>query len=590
MNKKTNFPVTAQAALVILLILAVTLIKTLPNLNYSTWKIDEEDIVQYALGYLSGDLNPHWFGYHPLPSYILGFVYGSLYPLLKLTNSVQSGSEYASWLFSDNGFLYIAARYVFGMAYTLGCLVLAYAFQKRYQNLAVAGLLFLSLSFFTDAVSAYLGIRVDTFVFLFCALLVYFACFSDKKFLSFFLSILFCAAAIASKFPAIVFAPVLLLVILFDVYKRNYPVYYVSLYFLLLPLLVFAFTPYAFLDWEAYSHVIEKISARAAGSHFHLGKVHRLHLFEKVVAPWQTLAGQVGYVSVFSSAALAIWGLVRDQRLTLAFLFPVAYLVSFSTSATVDTYWLRPVYPFFIFFTFLFVMELVKANSDRIPGRVAITRNGELVSAKKKNIALVLLVVYGVFVIDWKSGLERYVAELSTSGSDTRVLARDFISECIPFGSTIVVDVESIPHFLPTVYSGQPHLTLMMYGLRDPYDSEMVMRGFNYFYEHYSDKRSDVRLELLRGLKNQSTIDSIPSGAYLVTSSRVSERYYHPQARQLGPDVTEMSVAFYDWAKRQTLIRSFVGKGGTIDIRLIDPDASDLSGHLVSRPSCASEN
>src|SRR3989338_10956329 len=75
---------------------------------------DEPIIVNHALAYGSGDLNPHFFKIPPLVSYLLFVCYGIYYLIAHLSGFVANTDEFLSIFVSDPTSFYLVARIIFG--------------------------------------------------------------------------------------------------------------------------------------------------------------------------------------------------------------------------------------------------------------------------------------------------------------------------------------------------------------------------------------------------------------------------------------------------------------------------------------------
>lgn len=70
------------------------------------YSIDENDVVEWAVGFLGGDWNPNWFGYGSLTPYLLAICYKIQY----LFSSSSSIEEFAGNVFFDSSPFYYTAR------------------------------------------------------------------------------------------------------------------------------------------------------------------------------------------------------------------------------------------------------------------------------------------------------------------------------------------------------------------------------------------------------------------------------------------------------------------------------------------------
>lgn len=83
----------------------------LPHLYHA----DEPIVVNHALAYGTGDLNPHFFRIPPLVSYLLFGVYGLFYAGGRLSGVFSGPEDFENLFYSDPSFFYLTARLVFGV-------------------------------------------------------------------------------------------------------------------------------------------------------------------------------------------------------------------------------------------------------------------------------------------------------------------------------------------------------------------------------------------------------------------------------------------------------------------------------------------
>lgn len=130
---------------------------------------DEPIVVNHALAYGTGDLNPHFFNIPPLVSYLLFFCYGIYYLAGRLTGAFHAPQDFENLFYFDPSSFYLIARLVFGVFLgTLTVLVL-YRLVKRFWNRGVALLaaFFLAANFLHARDSHYIYVDIPLlFVFL----------------------------------------------------------------------------------------------------------------------------------------------------------------------------------------------------------------------------------------------------------------------------------------------------------------------------------------------------------------------------------------------------------------------------------------
>jgi hypothetical protein len=83
----------------------------LPHLYHQ----DEPMVVNHALAYGSGDLNPHYFALPPLLSYVIFAAYGLLYVIGRLAGMWAGTAEMALYFFRDPSLFYVIGRGIAGI-------------------------------------------------------------------------------------------------------------------------------------------------------------------------------------------------------------------------------------------------------------------------------------------------------------------------------------------------------------------------------------------------------------------------------------------------------------------------------------------
>ena len=554
-----------------LAVLAISAVRAWSIFNYSIWTVDEEQIVIHALGFLDYDFNPRWFGYHTLPMYVLSALYFSAYYALLFTGVVSSNIEFVSLVFTEHSFFFTPARLLFCCAHTFGCFVIAYVIAKNYKS-KTGALAFLVIVFLLpESVIAANTIRVDTFVFLFMTLTIYFSCFANRNQTNFILSIVFCTAAFASKIPAIIFFPLLFAHQAYLIYRGVFPKHYL-IYFLLVPLIsLLIFMPFMFIDYESYFQHIEKIASITSGERLHIGKIHNFDFFSKLKAIYLIIVEQVGFVSILCSIALPTIMLIRrDRAISISSIYVFAFCGMFATSAYVDSYWFIPVFPYFVFFGIVLIVVYVED---------VLNRNARIKTKPERSRKIltygtttVLLLVFALSVFGLKpKGLIQYIDIVKSNDSDTRVIAGDWIKSNVPMSSTIILD-GFVQHYLPRVLSVNQNDTL-----NNSYFNIMgaigrngfLMKSFSYYYTR--ELEENIPFDASAMVNNfrigyDQTRMSLPLGAYVIISDRIYNRFYKENTSKVAPYVTQNALYFYNFIKSQKHIKTFSGRGPRIDI------------------------
>lgn len=92
---------------------------------------DEPIVVNHALAYGTGDLNPHFFNIPPMASYILFLLYG-IYFFIGMAFGIFSGADNFAFNFlKDPSIFYIIGRIGLGIIPGLLCVIFVYIFAKN---------------------------------------------------------------------------------------------------------------------------------------------------------------------------------------------------------------------------------------------------------------------------------------------------------------------------------------------------------------------------------------------------------------------------------------------------------------------------
>jgi hypothetical protein len=547
---------------------AVAMVRSASLLGYSNWIMDEHFIVPIALGFLGGDLNPHWFGYHPLPMYLLGAIYYVMYLGARLFGLVASRPEFVALLFSHDAVFYIPAKLLGSFAFTGGAAVLGLAAWRRTGSRAAAALAFAAPLLTADGIVTGYNVRNDSFVFLFAALTVYFACFARKGPAGALLAVVCCAAAFASKIPAVVLAPVLFAQLAWDAWHGQLRWRHVGYCAVLFPVAAFLFNPFAVLDFPHYLPTLQWVSARVAGGLEKVGVQSYSGTAERVHNLARTMLRECGVVAVAGSVLYAAHTAVRDRAMLFPPLFALAYATAFVTSSQVNAWWLRPVYPMLLLFPVLLVaavaaMPRVAALAVR-PG----ARDGAAAVRRVRGILLALLAAGYLGTL--APNLPRAAAAVLPAPEDTRVTAARWIRENLPAGAEVILE-GGLPHYWPRVFSPDAPTTLIVSQYSYPFvwQNRVLMAGFRRYYLDALKNEKPFRVWPMtrnEGAGYDTRRLHLPAGAYVVLSEANYARYYRPEVARDHPDLARNAQAFFALIRGQEPVRTFTGAGPTIEI------------------------
>lgn len=173
MSKEKIFTYFLGDRVNLFLICLVFLVTFLPRFFYIKaglphYSIDENDIVEFALGYFGGDFDPHWYKYGPLYSYLLAFIF-----FIQSFFSSVNTSEFVQGYFDDSFSFYYLARFSNSLIH-IGLAYVSFLITFKFLSKKAAPFAFLlSLIPFADALTNY-TIRVDSLLALNLSLSLYF--------------------------------------------------------------------------------------------------------------------------------------------------------------------------------------------------------------------------------------------------------------------------------------------------------------------------------------------------------------------------------------------------------------------------------
>ena len=545
--------------------------------GYSTWNMDEEVPVVKALGFLDVDLDPRWFGYHTLPMYLFSTMYAVIYGAYRIFGLVDSKLEFASLLFTNEAIFFISARLLCCFAYLLGSALIAKMFYISYRSKVGCILLFSMLLFLPDAHVAMNSIRVDTFVFLFLTLSIYFSCFYQKNLSSFILSIIFCGAAIASKIPAIVFAPILFVSVMWDVNNQAYPKKFLLLFPAILLLSVFCFMPYAFISYKLFLQSWSDVVNIGAEPNVHFGKEFYSGLVEKFLGIFALFKTNLGYFGLLAACVYGAISAVRRKKTILPILYVGGYSSLFLRSNFIEEYWLRPVYPFLLLFAFSLFYE--------VDFPILASRFGNKLFKIDFNFSkyifvgklLLPLLFIGVFFMHNATVFHAFYNDFTERREETRVTSAKWIKSHLPSGSIIYMH-GLIVHYLPRLFSADPEVTLFGYCINGYGETitknKFLTEAFLCYFERqiHSGNQPNYSIEFISQLHNED-IHFLERNTYVVMSSYTFDRYLNNDIEHLPESVkpgllsTKIAIEFL---RNQKPIASFEGRGPRIEIYQIE--------------------
>lgn len=335
------------------------------DMGLSYHSIDENDIVEPALGFWEGDLDMYWYKYGPLTSYILS----GIYAVSSLVQGVNTDTA-AAKIFFDSDFFYITARALnLILSLLLGVVTYKLATDLFGKRSGYAALI-LGLFPIADLLSDF-KLRIDTLLALWILLTIYsmVKLILERNNKYYIFAGIFLGLALATKpLPALVLVPS---IIFFHIYylitlreDGEIKIAPVDSNIVLLFLSGFItntfFNPYSILNFWAY--LSDQINAvMNEGSRY-------------FTPGWDItrFASDFGYIfitAVIVSAVYILTKIIREREIFYAAVFSYAAFlwILFSFGAARDYFYI-PVVPFII----IILSKLITDLTDKLfKGRTA---------------------------------------------------------------------------------------------------------------------------------------------------------------------------------------------------------------------------
>lgn len=382
--RKVKWPrssIVASPWVFALLVAAVGFLQCYTLVHFTGQKVDESEVVAFAVGFLGGDLNPHWFGYGSFPLYLLSIVYFIVWLMGHAFGVFGSLAEYARMLITDEHFFYGMARYLFACIGVATVLFYARA-MRRVGIPVVFSVAYVALAVSHPTAVGYANfVKVDQFVGLFFAVATYSMVVSPHARWTLYIVTVATALAVASKISA---APLVALLAIaaslnYSRERRWRPLALAAAGLLLLILIV-----------QPYSNPIS-VAVGALKSHAgeQLLSVVRPH-YDNV---WDRLAAISTYLfAYFSKLHISVLGLVPfvltkgARKISAALAFVLLLVIApFIIASDIQPYWMIPAYPLLCAFPVLGAFGLYSLVRRR--------------SAQAGRIVLGILLLVGLLVV-----------------------------------------------------------------------------------------------------------------------------------------------------------------------------------------------
>ena len=206
----TNEKYIRRAFVTIALFLGAGIRLAMLNWELPYYSVDENDVVEPALAFLSGNWEPHWFRYGPLFSYLLAFLYKIWMWISSITVGWTRDHFFYRAFFEPTPFYALARAFHGFIVITIAGVSWLFA-RKNFNPQASLLALVLGFAPFLDIIANF-TVRIDTLVGLFSLLSLFFATQFGKDRIQvrpYIMSGFFAGLSIATKLPGLLVLPAL---------------------------------------------------------------------------------------------------------------------------------------------------------------------------------------------------------------------------------------------------------------------------------------------------------------------------------------------------------------------------------------------
>lgn len=384
-----------------------------------SYHADEPIVVNHALAFGIGDLNPHFFKIPPLVSYLLFIVYGFYFLFARVFGWVRGVEGFEFLFITDPSSFYLLGRFAFGTI--LGVATVHYLRKLATHHFSkehglIAGF-FLATNFLHVRDSHYIYADIPLVLVLVLSFFEIFRILEKDDKENYVLFGLLAGLATATKYNGIfIMIPFYVAHLLGKGLKLSTIVDKRLILACLVALAAYSIlNPFSWLDFNFFW---KEVSAQAQVS----GKVGALYHLT------YSLAGGVGWPILATGILGLLVGIGEKKRLAIATFVISYYLLLVFRSQPYDRYVL-PLVPFVLFFAADFILRV-----------------GSILKCPRSVIFLL------AFFVAFPSLIKSVLADQILSRKDVRTIAEEWTEAEIPAGTKIAIDnAFYMPPLKPTI-------------------------------------------------------------------------------------------------------------------------------------------
>lgn len=324
--------------LLLITLVVIPLMHTYTLWYYSGEKVDESEIVHYAIGFFGGDLNPHWYGYGGFVMYTMSLAYWLSGIFSVVVGQFDNLSDYLLQIFTS-GYFFQLGRYIASVAGLLTIVVYYQLTRKLQIPIVFSLLLLLSYIGAQDAIVYSNYIRSDQFVGLYMALAIYYLSDSSENLRKYFFTSFFIAAAVTSKISSVVIVLVLYGDMVLSYYKgriRPRDVLNITLFFCAVLIVL---SPYQ----NIFVHLYKVANSTLLEYKAPIGREQYSSIVDRLIFISNTYKNNLGSFYLYT-LFLVPFCFIYKRVFLVALAFLLAFILPYLFSNELRDYWFLPTF------------------------------------------------------------------------------------------------------------------------------------------------------------------------------------------------------------------------------------------------------
>lgn len=383
------------------LILLAAFLLRVAGISFGLYYPDEPLVVNHALAFGTGDLNPHMFYFPTLFPYILFALYGVFYVLGFLASFFHKPDDLLALVLSSPDIFYWIGRFV-SVVFGTWTVAAVYGLAREYKDdkTALAAASFMAVCFLHVRDSHFAVMDVTLTFFMTVCVYFLFRYLNGKGRRNLFWAAFTAGVASSVKYNAFILcAPIALAYFLSPVFSTRNLVRDAFFCVMLMLSAFFIFSPFVILDFKNALRFIQHLYS--INSHYHFPWWHHARMI------FFSLGGALPFLAL---AGLGVDGVLVGRKKWLFFVLPTLYYLMIAKAGQPFERYVLPILPFGVIWAAIFLSRFWS----------------------KAFFWLCVITVLTVLPkVLWSDAL--------FLRKDTRDLAREWVEKNIPSGSVLVI-------------------------------------------------------------------------------------------------------------------------------------------------------